>query len=377
MEKLTNVKQLGIYNFCPYIAYRNEQIMKDPCLIPYAFQQVFGYRAVIVTAIREEYIYQVNVPGLEFEILPDTVNLDDWTTQCCAFIEANYEKIDIMFCFGTYVPYAAMTSTFKKLKPSGKVILKLDANIYWMNRIDFQNTLYKEILENADIITCESHRLKEYLSRKWPYRIDYFPNGYWNWNSNEIVEYEKKENCIVTVGRIGTHQKANEILLEGFAKCANQIPGWKLRMVGSIEPAFEEYLKLYFERNTELIDRVNLTGKIIDKKLLYEEYKRAKIFALTSIYEGGMPNVWAEAAKNGCYIITSDIEAADDAINNGKCGEKFPINDADKLAECLIRACLDEERLKRASLEVQQYVNRFFDYKMGVFKLMELLKIRE
>jgi len=376
MEKLQYNNQLGIYNFCPYIAYRNEQIMKDPCLVPYAFHQVFGYRAVIVTAKREEYIYQNLVPGLEFDILPDKSDLHDWEEQCCIYIQDNYEKIDILFCFGMYTTYSLMIQTFKKYKPYGKVILKLDANIYWVNRINFQDSVHRNILENSDIITCESHRLKKYLSIKWPYRIDYLPNGYIHNNTDGKIEYGQKKNRILTVGRIGTPQKANQILLEGFAKCANQIPTWELRLVGGVEDSFQSYLKDYFNKYPHLRNRVIVTGKIMDKELLFEEYKKAKIFTITSKYEGGMPNVWAEAAQNGCYIITSDIEAADDAICNGICGVKFPVNNIQALSECFAKACTDEACLKDSSYKIQQYVGRFFDYKMSVKKLMKLLEIR-
>ncbi|SEW09059.1 glycosyltransferase family 4 protein [[Clostridium] fimetarium] len=376
MEKLQYNNRLGIYNFCPYIAYRNEQIMKDPCLVPYVFHQIFGYRAVIVTAKREEYIYQKLVSGLEFDILPDQPDLQAWENLCCEYIKDNYEKIDIMFCFGIYTTYSSMIQTFKKYKPHGKVILKLDANIYWVNRIDFQDSVYRNILENSDIITCESHRLKKYLSIKWPYRIDYLPNGFIHNNINSEIEYGQKENHIITVGRIGTPQKANEILLEGFARCANQIPSWELRLVGSVEDSFQPYLTEYFDKYPHLRNRVIFTGKILDKELLYNEYKKAKIFVITSRYEGGMPNVWAEAAQSGCYIITSDIEASNDAINNGSCGIKFPIDNIQALADCLVKVCSDENCMKDASYEIQQYVSRFFDYKMGVKKLLELLKMR-
>ena len=32
-----------------------------------------------------------------------------------------------------------------------------------------------------------------------------------------VNEYSKKENIIFTAGRLGTHQKATDILLEGFS----------------------------------------------------------------------------------------------------------------------------------------------------------------
>lgn len=190
-------------------------------------------------------------------------------------------------------------------------------------------------------------------------------------------DYNSKENLIITVGRIGSPEKANHILLEAFAECADSIREWKLKLVGGIDPAFEKYIEEYFAKYPELKERVIFTGKIIEKDRLNEEYRKAKIFALTSTSEGGTPNVFVEAARNGCYMMCSNIDAADEFTNYGQCGKVFDVNDVNGLKNILLEVCKKEFEpdLKRSFIEIQKYCNRFFDYEKMVKKLVHLMKI--
>src|SRR5690606_20600222 len=109
----------------------------------------------------------------------------------------------------------------------------LDANLSWMDRIPFKDASYKTLLDQCNIITVESKKLKQYLSQRWPYKIDYVPNGTDDSSSRKRTEYHEKENVILTIGRIGTQQKANEVLLEAFKAVADAIPSWTVKLVGS------------------------------------------------------------------------------------------------------------------------------------------------
>jgi len=365
----------GIYNFSPYIYYRNEQLMKDCCLIPYMFHKYFGYRTVIVTAQKEEYTYQQLLSGLELEILKTPQELNEWVGMCCEYISVHYQKIDVMFCFGAYESHIAMVRRYKQLRPDGKVILKLDANIYWEDRIPFRDVKYEEFLSHCNVITVESKKMKQHLSRKWPYRIDYVPNASVDFTPRKRVEYSEKENTILTVGRIGTRQKSNETLMESFRLIADSIPEWKVKLVGGIEETFKPYIEDFFNKSPHLRERIIFTGKILDKNILENEYRRAKIFALTSELEGGTPNVWVEAARNGCYIVCSEIDAVDDATNWGQCGKSFEVNNVRQLSNILLEICKDERYFARGCYDIQEYQDRFFNYEKIVHKLEHLVNL--
>lgn len=111
--------------------------------------------------------------------------------------------------------------------------------------------------------------------------------------------------------------------MEAFAAASPEIPEWSLRLVGSMEEEFEGYVAQFFERHPHLRQRVVFTGKISDKTELKKEYQRAKIFAITSTLEGGTPNVFAEAAGFGCYMVCSEIDAAGEFTDWGNCGMTF------------------------------------------------------
>lgn len=156
---------------------------------------------------------------------------------------------------------------------------------------------------------------------------------------------------------------------------SDQLPSWKVKLIGSIEESFKPYIEDFFMRNPDLKDKIIFTGKITDKNILENEYKKAKIFILTSLVEGGTPNVWAEAARNGCYIICSNIDAADEATNFERCGKIFEINNITQLSKILLDVCNDESYFARGCYDIQEYQEMFFDYEKIIYKLAHLLNM--
>jgi GalNAc-alpha-(1->4)-GalNAc-alpha-(1->3)-diNAcBac-PP-undecaprenol alpha-1,4-N-acetyl-D-galactosaminyltransferase len=367
-----------IYSICPYTYYRNEQFMKDCILLPYTFSKIEDFQTVIVTAQKEEYTYLELLPGLITEIVPPVSSSEQWVDFACSYIRQNYNKIDILFCFGSYVTNQKIIPLYKSLHPKGKVILKLDINSGWADRLSLSIPDLRRMYDNCDLITCESKCMKKLLSEKWPYRIEYVTNGYLEDVSPlHSVDYNQKEKTILTVGRLGSKVKANHILLEAFAKCAETYSDWKIKLVGSIEPEFQHYIEDYYRKHPELSSRVIFTGKISNKEQLNEEYRKAKIFAMTSVSEGGTPNVFSEAARNGCYIVSSEIDAVDEMTYWGQCGKSFPINDLEGLIR-IFEEILDKnyEPIMRQSCEViQEYHRRYFDFKRMAKKLLHLLSL--
>lgn len=374
MRPTSNLSAKGIFNLSATIYYSNEQLMKDCCLIPYLFHKYFGYRAVIVTARQEEYTYLDLLPGLEMDILQTPKDRTEWVEMCCQYISNRSGEIDILFCFGLYPEYFRMAKQYKTLRPDGKIVLKLDANINWVELLPFRDAEYAAFLKECDIITVESKKLQKYLSRKWPYKIDYVPNGSVDFASRERTEYSDKENTILTVGRIGTSQKANEILMEAFRLVADSLPQWKVKLIGGMEESFKPYVESFFHQYPHLKDRMIFTGKIVDKDILESEYKKAKIFALTSRVEGA-PNVFVEAARNGCYIVCSEIDSADEATNGGQCGRSFEINNIEQLSQILIEACNDEGLLSKSCYDIQEYHDKQYSYERIVHKLHHLVNL--
>ena len=116
--------------------------------------------------------------------------------------------------------------------------------------------------------------MQRYMSKKIPYKIEYIPNGFYDFEGTDFTpDFSKKENIILAVGRIGTYQKNTELLLETFAAVADEMLGWTVRIVGNIEERFQSYIKEYFERRPDLRERVIFVGLVSDRKQMAEEYK--------------------------------------------------------------------------------------------------------
>jgi GalNAc-alpha-(1->4)-GalNAc-alpha-(1->3)-diNAcBac-PP-undecaprenol alpha-1,4-N-acetyl-D-galactosaminyltransferase len=253
------------------------------------------------------------------------------------YLRENSSSIDILYVLGIYNETLSWIRTYKSLNPKGKVYLKLDANVWWMNRIELDKEALR-VLKECNVISVECKRLYMYLNKKWPLKIEYIPNGFYNFYENSRVEYKEKENVILTVGRLGTRQKATEILLEAFKLAASHIPNWKLKLIGGVEKQFKLYIDNFISENPLLEKRIIFTGPITDRATLEKEYRKAKIFCLTSRIEG-FPLVFPEAAINGCFIVSTNLDPAYDITDEERYGRLFAIDDFQKLSQIFIDVC--------------------------------------
>ncbi len=348
-------------------AWLNEHLTKDCGIVPYLLHKRYGYDSYIVSTKQGDYPYlDTYVKGLKMDFLDrfDSDSLKDYVIK-------NYRNMDVLIFHGMYPAYTIISILYKKLRPDGKIFMNLDANSTWMDSILIDDVLWTTLLDNCDLIATSCKKMQRHLNIKWAsWNIEYLPNGFYNFaNLNMDIDYGKKENTIITVGRIGLYVKANHVLMEAFALLYQKLPNWKLKLIGKVEDSFKAYIEEYFIRYPQLKDKVIFTGFIADKEMLWNEYKSAKIFALTSISEGGSPNVAAEAQINGCYMIISDIDASDDITNNEKCGRVFPVGNVEKLYESLLEVCSDEKELEKASYNIIKYAKELLDWNHNIDRL--------
>jgi glycosyltransferase involved in cell wall biosynthesis len=265
---------------------------------------------------------------------------------------------------------------YKIINPRGKVYLKLDIN---ENTRDAgvgsgaEARFKRFILRRCTVVSAETRKLCDYLNKNWGARIEYVPNGFYP--LGDRVKFDEKENVICTSGRIGAPEKAHEDLLEAFRIAAPQIKDWKLKLMGPVQAGFEDYLANFFLSNPELKDRVSLTGNIIDRKALDQEYASAKVFCLTSKWESfGL--VLVDALKDGCFIISSDTPAATDVTDNQKYGRIYQSGKVDELAKALVDVCADQQKLADLCDEIQDFAYEKFNWVKICGKINKLLDVR-
>lgn len=350
--------------------WTNAQLVKDCGLIPYLFHKNHHCDAYMVGAKRENNYSNIQyVYGLKMEFLSDgeVQTKADWLAREAA-------DIDCLLLYGCYpFYYSSLVDLYKEVNPGGKVFLALDANSHWMDRMQWTDRVFRQFMDKCDVIGAAGHTMQKHLNEKWPWVIEYVPNGFYNFSPETWeVDFEKKENIILTVGRLGTAQKATHILLEAFAQIAEKIPGWELHLVGGVEQEFEAYLTQFCKKFPNLQHRIEFLGRISDRDALYMEYKKAKIFALTSFIEGGTPNVIAEALYAGDAVAVTKIDEYQDATDDGRCGLVSEVDNVSEFADILLRLCQKED-LEKMCRHAYKYAQENFNMEKIADKLYYLI----
>ena len=217
--------------------------------------------------------------------------------------------------------------------------------------------------------------MQNYLAKKWRRPIDLFRNGSRDVDFNHQLTFNSKEELIVNVGIQETSRKNTPALIKTFAQLAPSFPAWRLALIGTYEPTIKSLVERYYQLNPQLKKQLLLTGPIADKKLLESYYAKAKIFVTASYLEGGSPNVVAEALRNGCYLITSKIDAWQDTFAP-EAGASFDHGNLVALTAELRRAMSDPKLCQQAFTLNRAYVQAELSYEQQVSRLETLLKIR-
>lgn len=358
-----------IVAMAPYSrGWSNVELIKDCGLIPYLLYKNHGHEVIMVGADGKDYTNQKYIEGVKLEFLPDG---EEQTK--LAYMAENAKQIDCLILRGCYPSNFNVAGIYKKFNPAGRIYVGLDANSHWMDRIIWTDEAFSAFMDCCDVIATSCTAMQRHLNEKWPWKIERIFNGFYSFGRGEIQpDFNQKENTILTVSRLGTEQKMTNMLMEAFAMIAPELPDWKLHLVGTVEKGFEEYIKQYFKTFPELKDRCIFTGPIQDRDALFEEYLRAKIFALPSSFEGGTPNVIAEALNAGCAIAITKIDAYEDAIDGGKCGMACELFDTEGFARILLSLCTHEQ-LRKLSARAYEHGSVNFNMEHITARLNEML----
>lgn len=339
-----------------YPETENVHLTKDVGMIAYIMYKHFDYDSHIACYKNGEYPYlNTEVKGLKIDFIDHLTG--DSEEDGKKYLMKNASNIDVLHLFHLCKRSLNWIYIYKKLNPKGKVYLKLDASAYMEKAV--LNDLIFNLLKLCDLISVETKHLCDYFNEKWPVRVEYLPNGFYDHGERKKVTYEEKENIICTVGRIGSPDKSNEILMQAFKLASPSLPGWKLKLIGPIAAGFKSYIEDFLNKNSDLKDKIIFTGEISDKHLLDEAYKKAKIFCLTSRMES-FGIVFVESAKNGCYILSTNFYSSQDVTNNQKYGELFNFGDIVRLSEILVRSCNNDEKLRNNCTSIQDFAYENF-----------------
>lgn len=154
----------------------------------------------------------------------------------------------------------------------------------------------------------------------------------------EIIEFVREEGDVVfSLGRIES-QKNFTLLVEAFAVAHRHNPTIKLIIVGE---GSQKELLLEKIRLLGISDSVLLTGFVSNP---YPIFRIAKVFCLTSIWEG-MPVTIMESMALGCPVVSVDCPSGpSEMIENGVNGFLVKSNALD-IASAITDAIRDRDKL--------------------------------
>jgi len=343
----------------------NVHLTKDVGLIPYVLQKHYQYQSTLASYKNGEYpAISSEIEGLKQIFIRRIfcVQLLDvlW------FLLLNSHKYDILniyhlkhssWIFGLFFKMV----TFNR----GRVYLKLDADHQILKYFPkgIKRLLFKFIFAKIDFISVESSQYQRYLNGTGLFSTDVhlIPNGFYDFFSEGKICFSEKENIIITVGRIGTQQKATEVLCDAFKHIEDAIPDWTLLLIGPIEADFKPFIERLYISHPDLKNRIRFLGPVTDRRQLNSYYSAAKVFVLTSRWEG-FPIVFAEAMHGGCFVVSSDLSAARDISGEGKYGRLFPVDDAGSLSRILKEVCGNQEMLAENCDVIQELALKRFSW---------------
>lgn len=350
----------------------NTELLKDVGMIPYYMHEIYGFDSYIACYGDDDYQYLTSeVKGLKIARIDRVYNIV--VKDGIEYLKNNASRIDVLNVYHLiYSESFQWIKTYKRLNPRGKVYLKLDMDFLGVAKHKRDNILLrllkKRILHKCDLISAESSFITKEISKLYHIPVSLVPNGCFFYDK---LKKFKKNNVFLTVGRLGTKQKATEILLEAFSKSAKE-HDWKLKLVGPIDASFGEYKDKFLQVNADIAERIEFTGNIVNKEKLQSEYEDAKVFILPSRWES-FGIVLAEAQINGCYILTTDaVPPAQEIINAGRFGRIINTDDVDSLAKNMI-AIANNDVSEKTSDDIRNFARERYDWNRICRKIFEEL----
>jgi glycosyltransferase involved in cell wall biosynthesis len=388
----------------------NTHLAKDTGKIPYVMQRDFDFDSTLLTYRNDEYPnLEVETPGLDLQFIesdglvselldrlfpqPDygpLGNFDRKPSQLRETIDGVREmlrideRIEFLHVQGLRYSATGTAIAHRVLNPGSARYLRLDmsskaideyedpdlSDLAPLKRLAFR-------LASFDAISVETEEIRSFLAEEhWLFK-DHAENLYHLPTSVDVAHleaklgtYDEKENVILHVGRIGTHAKGSETILEAFAEVAPDYPDWKLVFVGTLTDEFEERYEQLRDEREDLCDQLEHTGYIQDRDKLYDQYRRAKLFAFPSRFEG-YGQAMVEASLFGTVVLGSDIAPIREFTGDGERGYVRPVDDVDAFADALKRAMSDEEELRDKSEQTVDYVKENHDWREFCTTILE------
>ncbi|MEK7391300.1 MAG: glycosyltransferase [Fibrobacterota bacterium] len=250
-----------------------------------------------------------------------------------AFLRETARDIDVLQLFHFTKESVETARFFRKLNPHGLVYLKLDISPdNFLKDLSSMggtwNLPHHWFLASVPtVLSAETELALRVFVHRYPLcksKTILLPNGYddgWLGKQGHFLDLrDAKENLLITVGRIGTEPKNSEMLLDSLRSL--DLEEWRVAFIGPIEETFQPTIERFFEERPDLVGRVIFTGNLQNRDELYDWYRRAKVFCLTSRWES-FCLAMVDALAFGCWLATTPVASANDLTGEGVAGTVF------------------------------------------------------
>ena len=314
-----------------FYPFEESHLVKDVNLLGYSYSKKYNYTPVIVGENNPDKFSKElkNFPNLLFEKVPKIDHkkkILGVNFETLKYLWSIRETESVICFFHFRIEYFYYFLFIRLFIPGFKIVQKLDLNVKEFERKGgFFDSKYKInrwrlafyeffILKLTHLVTVESDSGKSALKK----RYNRFAEKFFTIR-NGLCEIKrdfstvKKENLMITVGRIGTYQKNIEFLLKALD--GMELKDWSVKIIGPVNNEFRDVFDRYLFSNKDHVGKVELTGSITDREELYAIYAKSKVMLLTSRFEG-FPIVFPEALAFGNYILTTEVSGSKDICNN-------------------------------------------------------------
>lgn len=331
------------------------ELGKDVIQVPYHLGKALGYQTEILCGYPNELdakVREKEEPDFTFVRRWLTYNQYQRMIVYFFYFMFHSRQINLLVCFHWRLETFAVLFFHRLWNKKGQVYLKLDTDLGRDFELTHKNALerwcrrriYHYLLDCVTLFSCETSSGYKRLCNTPEFgsilekKLVWIPNSFDESTLKRLgieeCNFEAKENVMITVGRLGTRQKNTEMLLSALAQV--DLGDWKFYFIGPIEEEFHKYIRRFYEHHPEKMSNVCFVGPIFDKKELWSYYNRAKVFVLTSRWEGS-PLIFPEAKRFRNYLVSTNVGGAYDVIEKDKYGTLIPQENVTALSAVLNR----------------------------------------
>ena len=356
-----------------------------------------GHQVEIICLMYDDVYYQTK-PEVKLTVMPRVCpgNLIKRLFWLRRYVQKSGTEVCVAFTEGVYC------ATICALLGTGIPVIaseRLDPHYMSWQR----NLLKKIFLPHAAWLVVQTEHIKSYFKGKVAKKTSIILNPV----NEKVFEVNDerlmvngdglavKENTIISVARLFP-QKRQEVLIGAFAKIAEKYPEWKLVIYGEgpERAKLEKLIASLNDNENTLNTKLTKTQRVVngerlmvndeglmvndeglktkDERLkikerillpgrcetIIEELNKAKIFALSSDYEG-LSNAMLEAVCVGLPIVSTRVSGTDELIHEGINGYVVDCGDTDALAEALEKLMGDEKKIQQFSAESRKMAEQF------------------